>query len=344
MFLHKRNNIYYLVYQDENKKRKYISTKCKNKASAFEFVSNFKAELAERRKNKIDIISLEKASKIYLDKYRLILSANRIRNLEYFFNLFLRFTGKVKLIDIKQITVEKFILESLKSKSILTIRDYQTYLKKFFSEMKSLSYLPENNNISFLKLKPIEKTPEHLTESDMRKLLSNISDEDFKDIILMGYLTGLRKSEMTNLQWQDVNIESELLTLSNHLFITKSKKPRTIPLSKQVIEMLKRRYLKRANDYVFTCNNKMGMNLKWNGTDLSHRFKQLARKTFGGNTAIRVHSLRHSFCTQLAINGASLYIIAKLAGHSDTRITQKYAHLNTDNLRAENDKHFLNLN
>ena len=57
-----------------------------------------------------------------------------------------------------------------------------------------------------------------------------------------------------------------------------------------------------------------------------------------GLEEVRIHDLRHSFASFAAADGASLYLIGKVLGHTQTRTTEKYAHLNDDPLRAVADR------
>ena len=51
-------------------------------------------------------------------------------------------------------------------------------------------------------------------------------------------------------------------------------------------------------------------------------------------TGLRIHDLRHSFASALVADGATLHLVAKLLGHANTRVTERYAHLSNDPLQA----------
>jgi len=65
---------------------------------------------------------------------------------------------------------------------------------------------------------------------------------------------------------------------------------------------------------------------------VSKKFKKAIRKS-GLNPKLHLHSLRHSFCSNLINKGASLSVIQQLAGHSDFCTTLNYSHLASDSLQ-----------
>ena len=68
------------------------------------------------------------------------------------------------------------------------------------------------------------------------------------------------------------------------------------------------------------------------GDYVSKKFKR-ACKAAGMDKAIHFHSLRHSFASNLAQKGVSLYVIKELLGHSSISTTEIYSHLNMDSLK-----------
>ena len=66
--------------------------------------------------------------------------------------------------------------------------------------------------------------------------------------------------------------------------------------------------------------------------NLHHRFTHALR--CAGLPHYRVHDLRHTFCSHLAMRGIPLYTIARLVGHSTVEMTQRYAHLAPESLAS----------
>jgi site-specific recombinase XerD len=66
---------------------------------------------------------------------------------------------------------------------------------------------------------------------------------------------------------------------------------------------------------------------------VSKRFKKALRKT-NLNQNIHLHSLRHSFASNLVKKGENLWKISKLLGHTNISTTEKYSHVRNEDLRA----------
>jgi integrase len=149
-------------------------------------------------------------------------------------------------------------------------------------------------------------------------------------------LTGLRRGELINLCWQDVDLQRRIFTVqSNSTFKTKQGKKRFLPLSEMAFHLLSVKHSQEIGVYVFTHGGKQ-IAEDW----LSQLFKRAVRdKVAGLNDRLHWHSLRSSFASWLVIDGVSIYAVSKLLGHSSIAITQKhYAHLATENLHNDVNK------
>ena len=139
-------------------------------------------------------------------------------------------------------------------------------------------------------------------------------------IIPMLILTGARKREVLDAKWTEFDLERRQWRVS----ITKAGKPRYVPLSDGVVQLLST----LAHDspkWVFP-NPKTGkpyvsIFCSWN----------TARKQ-AGLADVRIHDLRHSFASFLVNAGRSLYEVQKILGHTQIKTTQRYAHLSQDTL------------
>ena len=147
--------------------------------------------------------------------------------------------------------------------------------------------------------------------------------------VLFAVLTGLRRGEIIGLCWQNIDFQNALLTIeSSATFHSKMGKRRTIPLSGNAMEILKKIRKTSKTKNVFTINGTPLL-----GNTIAHIYKRYARMA-GLREELNFHALRHSHGSWLAISGASIYKISKLLGHSDVKVTQThYAHLQPENLR-----------
>ena len=133
----------------------------------------------------------------------------------------------------------------------------------------------------------------------------------------------MRVSEIINLKL--TNIDSKRMII--HIENAKGKKDRIVPLSKQILNLL-RIYFKnyKPKEYLFNGQNK----LKYSTTSCN----QIVKKYLGQN--YHFHMLRHSCFTSLVENGTDIRIIQKLAGHNSIKTTEIYTHISTKILSSIN--------
>jgi len=168
------------------------------------------------------------------------------------------------------------------------------------------------------------KKERYLTREETERLYSVLKDSDnplLQYIIPMLILTGARKREVLDAQWEDFDLDRRQWRIP----ITKAGRPRYVPLSNGVIHLLANVPHNDKNPWVFP-NPKTGKPYisifgSWN----------TARKA-AGLADVRIHDLRHSFASFLVNAGRSLYEVQKILGHTQVKTTQRYAHLSQDTL------------
>jgi len=162
----------------------------------------------------------------------------------------------------------------------------------------------------------------YLTRTEFDRLCAKAS-EAHRRMIVFAVETGLRFEEQFGLTWDRV----DLVRNEIHVLRTKNGTARTVPLEPPAIEVLKalKRHIKEP--WVF-----------WH--DNGERYVTV-REAFG--TAVKKakvkdftwHDLRHTFASWKAQAGIDMYRLQQLLGHKRPEMTQRYAHLRTDDLRAE---------
>ncbi len=132
---------------------------------------------------------------------------------------------------------------------------------------------------------------------------------------------------MLNLRRQDVDLMRKLIQIySTGTFRTKEGKRRTIPMSDAVHAMLSGKEVRATGELVFARRG-----LKIGKSFLQHRFKFYVREAKLPE-GLHWHSLRHTHAGWLVQGGASLYEVQKLLGHSSSRVTEIYSHLQPEQL------------
>lgn len=166
--------------------------------------------------------------------------------------------------------------------------------------------------------------PRFLNAYECTKLLN--ASKQYGNYILHDYIllllnTGCRSGELLSLTWDNVHINDKYFIIRNSL--SKNKKTVYKPLNDVSIYALLR--LKTHKKYVFY-NENTNSNIK----TFYKGFKCAVKRAEIGH--VRIHDLRHTFASFLIKQGVPLYHVSTLLGHSDTRITQRYAHLAPENL------------
>jgi site-specific recombinase XerD len=149
--------------------------------------------------------------------------------------------------------------------------------------------------------------------------------------------TGLRKSELLNLKFTDVDIEN--LTI----FVRQGKgsKDRVIPMSYTLAQTLKR-YVNERTRLKKTCPEffvSSTQNRGYSEDGLKYLVMQV-RKTSGID--FTVHKLRHTFATLMLEGGWDVFSLSKMMGHSDIKTTTIYLAASAEHLRGQMMKHPLN--
>lgn len=164
----------------------------------------------------------------------------------------------------------------------------------------------------------------YLSEKEERRLLKAIKNPLLKDIVIFALNTGLRKSEILNLKWDEVDLRLKCIILGSEK--TKSKRKHILPLNQKALKVIKRRLKEKRKGcpYVF---HRSGKEIKCFKEAFKNALKRAKIKDF------HFHDLRHTFASRLVQKGVDLYVVKHLLNHADITTTQRYAHLKLDNIR-----------
>jgi integrase len=173
------------------------------------------------------------------------------------------------------------------------------------------------------------------TISKARKTLPRIEGEYHDYLRVMSLLAlncGLRRGELFNLRWADVNLTAKIMTVQGEGNDdgdgSKSTQSRPIPLNPEALKVIKawRKRHQKAEGLVFPSEDGQrfnNVNKSWTAVRKAAGLKKL-----------RFHDLRHTFASNLVQKGADLNTVRELMGHSDISTTMIYAHLAPGNLHA----------
>jgi integrase len=138
-------------------------------------------------------------------------------------------------------------------------------------------------------------------------------------MVLASMNTGMRRGEVFKLRWRDVDLAQQVLTVRSAS--AKSEKRRDIFLNAEALATLEawRGMCDPDTDLVFPGDKGKAL------TSTKRSWEAVLADA--GIKGFRWHDLRHHFASKLAMAGVDLNTVCELLGHSDDKITQRYAHL-----------------
>ncbi|MGE5446224.1 MAG: tyrosine-type recombinase/integrase [Ignavibacteriales bacterium] len=147
-----------------------------------------------------------------------------------------------------------------------------------------------------------------LNEDEFQRLYAAASPT-LRPILLAAITTGMRKGELLNLKWDDVNFKEGFILVRD----SKNYESRPITIHAKLREILLVLKERSQSEYVF--DGRM---------TLKHHWAKALRKS--GIPHCRFHDLRHTFASRLVMEGVDLVTIQELMGHKNINMTKRYSH------------------
>ena len=141
-------------------------------------------------------------------------------------------------------------------------------------------------------------------------------------IVMFLVLTGVRKDNALQARWCEIDESKAIWNIT----ITKTGKSQNLQLSQEVLNLLQTLPSRGKSDFLFP-------NPKTRKAFVSVYYSWHSMRCTAGLPHVRMHDLRHTFASLLVNGGASLYSVQKALGHSNPKITMRYAHLSDETQR-----------
>lgn len=155
-------------------------------------------------------------------------------------------------------------------------------------------------------------------ETRLRENLQTCNTDFLEVIVILALNTGMRKGELLSLEWNHVNFDNKILTVDFQN--AKSGNTRHLPLNTQAFNTLKQ-WQQETDGLGFVFKDKNNAQLK----DFPYVWGALLDEA--QITNFRFHDLRHHFASKLVMASVDLNTVRELLGHSDLKMTLRYAHL-----------------
>jgi len=214
------------------------------------------------------------------------------------------------------------------SRNLASIRSFYQYISK--------NKLIDHDPTAELESPKVEKKlPQILSTEEVELLLEQpqcVDLKGFRDKAMLEllYATGIRVTELIQLDVQDLNLEIAFIRCN------KGTRERMIPIGSMAIAALKE-YLNKSRPLLIQKNDEKALFVNINGGRLTRQGFWKIIKQYKNQAQISKditpHTLRHSFAAHLLENGADLRSIQEMLGHSDISSTQIYAQMAKNKLK-----------
>ena len=227
-------------------------------------------------------------------------------------------------------TILSYLLSMQKEgKATSTVSRTLASLRSFYLFMMQNGQIASNPTSNLEAPHVEKKQPQILAGRDVELLLEQPKTDDNKGIrdkamLELLYATGIRVSELINLDIDDINIPMSFIRCRG------GKKERIIPMGNKAREAIEK-YINSARLYMLKDETETALFVNCSGVRLSRQgFWKLIkhyRNEAGIKTEITPHTLRHSFAAHLLENGADIHSIQEMMGHADISSTQVYSRM-----------------
>lgn len=216
-------------------------------------------------------------------------------------------------------------------------------LRTFFKYLHKTQYLSSNPAENLISPKKPKALPKFLTDYEMTSLLDSINTDTparlrNKAILELLWATGIRISELSGLNFDDLNLEENEITVFG-----KGAKERIVLVSERAKKYLKQ-YIDIARPLItkeFPTSQIDDRAVFINKTGKRLQNKSVRDAINSAVDAIQLpkhvtpHVFRHSFATRMIENGADLRVVQELLGHASISNTQIYTHISSQHLKQE---------
>ena len=248
---------------------------------------------------------------------------------------------EVDILDASQLNISDYLhfLEE-DGRSAATVSRTLASLKNFYAYLVSSGFCEKTPVVDIKVSRGEKKLPQILTGREIELLLAQpvcVDAKGYRDKAMLEvmYATGIRVSELIELDIDDVNLDMGIIKCNA------AKKTRVIPLYPAALRALTI-YVRDVRESMLAASDETALFVNINGSRMSRQGFWKILKHYQASAHIEKeitpHTLRHSFAVHLLENGADLGSLQELMGHCDISSTQMYTHLINQKLKSVYDK------
>jgi integrase len=231
-----------------------------------------------------------------------------------------QFFGPSKLRDITTAKIEDYQRERVREVSPATSNREMALLKHMFNMAERWEQHQGANPVRFVKFLPEDNQRFETLSEAQEAVLLVASPPYLRELITFAINTGLRTSDIFNLQWKEVELDQKRLKK----IVKKSDKPLSLPLNGSAFAVIEARWGVQSGPYVFYSPMSGEKFISVRGA------LDAAVKRAGLPDGLTWHMFRHTFATRLLRDGTDIVTVKDLLGHANITTTMRYAHSNDE--------------
>lgn len=304
-------------------KRKRVDLETKDMREARKIAAEVERDLLTNGwgKGRGEALRLEDLIRQYLDYAPTVKAAKTVRTDRESLKALVKVIGNPRLGEITSEHFEHFRAERLQEIKASSVNVALRHMKSIFNWAVDRGTL-KASPMAKVRLNRVPKNlhPRFLNEEEVERLRNAVcEDPELLRIINFALWTGMRRNEIINLQWSDIDMDRRTITIQNKIgFQTKSLRSRMVPVNPHLHTMLAgmKSHGIRPDQRVFTASY----------SAFGKKFlKAVKRAELDGKVSL--HTLRHTFASHLVMAGVDLASIQEILGHHDVSVTMIYAHV-----------------
>lgn len=259
---------------------------------------------------------------------------------EVFTRYLLPSLGKMKIQDIKPMHIDRLLREHSQL-SVSRQKKILSYAGKIFNMAIENDLIPKSPTLNKKPTAEKSEKVKPLTDDQCRSLLAATKGTRVYPFIVVLLFCGLRKGEALGLMWKDIDFKNNMMSIERSIVYLNSNKKgevnnllktdasrRKIPMSPEVVEVLKKEKQRTKSVYVFAMQDGNFLS----ESSFRSMWKLIDYRTIGGPSTgdyvektldfhVHPHQLRHTFCTRCLANGMTPKEVQYLMGHATADMT-----------------------
>jgi integrase len=316
-----RGNAWYITWIDASGKRHKKRARRQSFEGARRELERERAKITEAKETGYVPVTFKETAKEYIHRQKSLLSPREYERQDSILEKHLKPFFAGKLGDVSARLVEQYISTRNRKCSPATIRKEVGVLKHLLNWALKGGKIRSNPAAGVALPKPPAGRLRYLQPTEFQAVVEQCPPW-IQPIVRLAAATGMRRGEILGLRWLDADLLQKQINLPQ----TKNGKGRTVYLNEMAMDVFRSLVLDpeiQANEPVF--------GLDATPEEVSMCFVRACRRA--GVEDFHFHDLRHTHATWLRQKGVQLDEIARQLGHSDLRMTQRYAHLGASQVR-----------